>query len=59
MLRGKRPPLSVVHRSSRAAGRFESGISIKQQHKTLMIQLETAREGEVIGKEALHALLQR
>ncbi|KAM0889822.1 hypothetical protein ACQ4PT_027452 [Festuca glaucescens] len=55
--RAKRPPPSVVRRSTRVAGRFSSGASIKQQQKTLMIQLEIAREGEVISEETLQAYL--
>jgi triphosphoribosyl-dephospho-CoA synthetase len=39
------------------AGRFSSGASITQQQKTLMIQLELAREGEVISEETLQAYL--
>jgi hypothetical protein len=55
--RAKRPPPSVVRRSARVAGRFSSGASITQQQKTLMIQLELAREGEVISEESLQAYL--
>jgi hypothetical protein len=39
------------------AGRFALGMPIKQQQKTLMLQLGIAREGEVIGDEALPAYL--
>ncbi|KAM0879443.1 hypothetical protein ACQ4PT_034252 [Festuca glaucescens] len=53
----KRPPPSVVRRSARCAGRFAHGAQIKQQQKWLMMQLEIAREGEVIGKEALQVYL--
>jgi hypothetical protein len=55
--RRKRPPPSVVRRSARVAGRFAPGKSIKAQQHTLMIQLGIAREGEIIGDEALQAYL--
>ncbi|KAM0865652.1 hypothetical protein ACQ4PT_043148 [Festuca glaucescens] len=55
--RKKRTPPSVVRRSARCAGRFAQGTPIKQQQKWLMVQLEIAREGEVIGDEALVAYL--
>ncbi|KAM0852915.1 hypothetical protein ACQ4PT_051438 [Festuca glaucescens] len=48
---------TVVRRSLRVAGRFAPGTPIKQQQKTLMIQLGIAREGEVIGDAALEAYL--
>ncbi|KAM0893982.1 hypothetical protein ACQ4PT_024782 [Festuca glaucescens] len=53
----KRSPPSVVRRSARCAGRFAQGAQIKQQQKWLMVQLEIAREGEVIGEEGLQAYL--
>jgi hypothetical protein len=39
------------------AGRFAAGTPIKQQQKSLMLQLGIARAGEVIGDEALEAYL--
>jgi hypothetical protein len=50
--RKKRVPPSVVRRSRRVAGRFAAGTPIKQQQRSLMLQLGIAREGEVIGDEA-------
>ncbi|KAM0901712.1 hypothetical protein ACQ4PT_019792 [Festuca glaucescens] len=55
--RKMRPPPSVVSRSARVAGRFAPGAPIKPQQRTLMLQLGIAREGEVIGDEALQAYL--
>ncbi|KAM0922154.1 hypothetical protein ACQ4PT_006379 [Festuca glaucescens] len=50
-------PVARKPRGKRWAGHFAPGTPIKQQQKTLMIQLEIAREGEVIGEEALQAYL--
>jgi hypothetical protein len=55
--RKRRALPSVVRRSSRVAGRFAAGTPIKQQQKTLMVQLGIAREGEVIDDETLDAYL--
>ncbi|KAK1628330.1 hypothetical protein QYE76_002645 [Lolium multiflorum] len=55
--RKKRSPPSVVRRSARVAGRFSSGGSIKMQQRILIHQLGIAREGEVIGEDALQAYL--
>ncbi|KAM0902599.1 hypothetical protein ACQ4PT_019195 [Festuca glaucescens] len=55
--RKKRQPPSVVRCSSRVAGRFAPGSSIKVQQKTLMLQLGIAREGETIREETLQAYL--
>jgi hypothetical protein len=55
--RKKRQPPSVIRRSSRVAGRFAPGSSIKAQQKTLMLQLGIAREGETIGDDTLQAYL--
>lgn len=55
--RKKKTPPSHVRRSARIGGRFAAGSSVKQQQRTLMLQLGIAREGETIGEEALQAYL--
>uniref|UniRef100_A0ACD5VMW9 Uncharacterized protein n=1 Tax=Avena sativa TaxID=4498 RepID=A0ACD5VMW9_AVESA len=55
--RCKRVPPAVLRRSRRVAGRFAPGTPVSQQQKALMVQLGIAREGEVIGEEALQAYL--
>jgi hypothetical protein len=46
-----------VRRSGRIRGRFAAGTPIRQQQRTLITRLGIAREGEVIGDEALDAYL--
>jgi hypothetical protein len=46
-----------VRRSGRIRGRFAAGAPIRQQQRTLITRLGIAREGEVIGDEALDAYL--
>ncbi|KAM0917327.1 hypothetical protein ACQ4PT_009557 [Festuca glaucescens] len=46
-----------VRRSGRIRGRFAQGTPIRQQQRTLMTRLGIAREGEVIGDDALDAYL--
>uniref|UniRef100_A0ACD5VK73 Uncharacterized protein n=1 Tax=Avena sativa TaxID=4498 RepID=A0ACD5VK73_AVESA len=46
-----------VRRSGRLRGRFAAGTPIRQQQRTLITRLGIAREGEVIGDEALDAYL--
>jgi hypothetical protein len=46
-----------VRRSGRIRGRFAAGSPIRQQQRTLITRLGLAREGEVIGDEALDAYL--
>jgi hypothetical protein len=46
-----------VRRSGRIQGRFAAGGPIRQQQRTLITRLGLAREGEVIGDEALDAYL--
>jgi hypothetical protein len=46
-----------VRRSRRIGGRFAAGTPVRQQQHTLITRLGIAREGEVIGDEALDAYL--
>jgi hypothetical protein len=46
-----------VRRSRRVAGRFTAGSPVSRQQKALIYQLGIAREGEVIGEEALQTYL--
>ncbi|KAM0913650.1 hypothetical protein ACQ4PT_012028 [Festuca glaucescens] len=46
-----------VRRSGRIRGRLAAGAPIRQQQRTLMTRLGIAREGEVIGDDALDAYL--
>ncbi|XBI18883.1 hypothetical protein VPH35_060543 [Triticum aestivum] len=56
--RKRRTPPTTVRRSTRINGRLAGGASVKTQQRTLMIQLGIAREGEVIGDEAMQAYLE-
>ena len=56
--RRRRTPPSTVRRSLRINGHLTSGGSIKTQQRTLMMQLGIAREGEMIGDEAMQAYMQ-
>uniref|UniRef100_A0ACD5XL44 Uncharacterized protein n=1 Tax=Avena sativa TaxID=4498 RepID=A0ACD5XL44_AVESA len=55
--RNKRKYSGPVRRSGRIHGRFAPGTPIRQQQRTLITRLGIAREGEVIGDEALDAYL--
>uniref|UniRef100_A0ACD5YRB2 Uncharacterized protein n=1 Tax=Avena sativa TaxID=4498 RepID=A0ACD5YRB2_AVESA len=55
--RNKRKYSGPVRRSGRIRGRFASGTPIREQQRTLITRLGIAREGEVIGDEALDAYL--
>ncbi|KAM0841940.1 hypothetical protein ACQ4PT_058691 [Festuca glaucescens] len=55
--RKKKVYLGPVRRSRRIRGRFAQGTPIRQQQRTLMTRLGIAREGEVIGDDALDAYL--
>ncbi|KAM0859781.1 hypothetical protein ACQ4PT_046963 [Festuca glaucescens] len=55
--RKKKVYSGLVRRSGRICGRFAAGIPIRQQQRTLMTRLGIAREGDVIGDEALDAYL--
>lgn len=46
-----------VRRSSRLRGRLAAGSQVRQQQRTLITRFGIAREGEVIGDEALEAYL--
>lgn len=56
--RKRRTPPTTVRRSLRINGRLTGGSSVKTQQRTLMVQLGIAREGEVIGDDAMHAYLE-
>jgi hypothetical protein len=47
----------LVRRSRRIRGCFAAGTPIRQQQRTLIARLRLAREGEVIGDEALDTYL--
>uniref|UniRef100_A0ACD5TKI7 Uncharacterized protein n=1 Tax=Avena sativa TaxID=4498 RepID=A0ACD5TKI7_AVESA len=55
--RNKRKYSGPVRRSGRIRGRFAPGTPIRQQQRTLITRLGIAREGELIGDEALDAYL--
>jgi hypothetical protein len=46
-----------VRRSRRIRGRYTDKTPVRQQPRALMIQLGIAREGEIIGDEALDAYI--
>ncbi|KAM0917391.1 hypothetical protein ACQ4PT_009556 [Festuca glaucescens] len=55
--RKRRALPSMVRRSRRVAGRFATCTPIKQQQKTIMVQLGIAHEGEIIDDATLDAYL--
>jgi hypothetical protein len=57
VIRNKRIYSGPVRRSRRIRGRYTDKTPIRQQQRALMVQLGIAREGEIIGDEALNAYL--
>uniref|UniRef100_A0ACD5VFL4 Uncharacterized protein n=1 Tax=Avena sativa TaxID=4498 RepID=A0ACD5VFL4_AVESA len=55
--RNKKQHSGTVRRSGRIRGRFAPGTPIRQQQRTLITRLGIAREGKVIGDDALDAYL--
>jgi hypothetical protein len=55
--RKKKTYTGPVRRSGRIHGRLSAGAPFSQQQRTLMTRLGLAREGEVIGDDALDAYL--